>query len=105
LGKILDYMPPLGRLPLCSLFVWAGYEKLMAPSATAQYFASSGVPAPARMVWIAILVELVGGLALLVGFKSRLVAGILAIWSLITAFAVHLRQACIQLIKQSPMTA
>ena len=37
-----------------------------------------------------ILVELVGGIVLLVGFKTQWVAGLLAIWSLITGFAVHL---------------
>jgi putative oxidoreductase len=49
-----------------------------------------GVPAPALMVWVAVIVELVGGLAILVGLKTRLVAVILAIWCLITGLAVHL---------------
>ena len=38
-------------------------------------------------------VELVGGLALLVGYKSSWAAGALAIWSLATGFAVHLMAA------------
>jgi putative oxidoreductase len=88
--KICGYLSPLGRLLLSSLFVWAGYGKLMNPGAAAQEFASVGVPAPALMVGVAILVELVGGLALFVGFRSRWVAGVLAIWCLVTAFAVHL---------------
>ena len=45
---------------------------------------------PELAVWVAILVELVGGIAFLVGFKTQWVAGLLAIWSLITGFAVHL---------------
>jgi len=88
--KVCSYLPPLGRLLLSSIFIWAGYAKLMNPGQTAQYFASDGVPAPGLMVWVAIVVELVGGLAILVGFKTRWAAGILAIWCLITGFAVHL---------------
>jgi putative oxidoreductase len=88
--RICDYLSPLGRLLLSGLFFWAGYGKLINPTATVQEFASAGVRAPAFMVGVAILVELVGGLALLVGFKSRWVAGVIAIWCLVTAFAVHL---------------
>ena len=104
MDKISDYMPPLGRLLLCSLFVWAGYGKLMDPGGAAQYLASSGVPAPALTVWVAILIELVGGLALLVGFKSR--------WSPESSPSGASSQelpftswpAGIRLIQQSPMT-
>lgn len=85
-----DYLLALGRVLMSGLFVWGGYGKLMAPGATAQYFAQVGVPLPGVMVWVAILVELVGGIVLLVGFKTQWVAGLLAIWSLITGFAVHL---------------
>ena len=83
-------VPALGRLLLCSFFVWAGYTKLMDPAGTAKYLAQSGVPAAALMVWVAVVVELAGGLAVLVGLKTRWAAGILAIWCLITGFAVHL---------------
>jgi putative oxidoreductase len=87
MDNIARYLPPLARLLLSSLFIWAGYAKLMAPSVTAQYFA--GIPAPGLMVWVAVIVELVGGLAILVGLKARLVAAILAVWCLVTGFAVH----------------
>lgn len=88
--KNRDYLLALGRVLMSGLFVWGGYGKLMAPGATTQYFAHVGVPLPGVMVLIAILVELVGGIMLLVGFKTHWVAGLLAIWSLITGFAVHL---------------
>ena len=88
--KNRDYLLALGRVLMSGLFVWGGYAKLMAPGATTQYFAHVGVPLPGLMVLVAILVELVGGIMLLVGFKTHWVAGLLAIWSLITGFAVHL---------------
>src|SRR5690349_8955129 len=94
MDRIARYLlPPLGRLLLCGLFIWAGYEKLAAPRVTAAYFAETGIPLPALMVWVTIVIELVGGLALLLGFKTRLAALILAIWSLVTGFAVHFAAA------------
>ena len=89
MDKIASYLPPLARVLLSSLFVWAGYAKLVDPSGTAQYFAGSGVPAPGLMVWVAVIVELAGGLMILVGLKARLAAIILAVWCLATAFFPH----------------
>ena len=94
MGRIVGYLlPPLGRLLLCGLFIWGGYEKLAAPRATAAYFAETGIPLPALMVWVTIAIELVGGLALLFGIRTRLAALILALWTLVTGFAVHFAAA------------
>jgi putative oxidoreductase len=75
---------------LSSLFIWAGYGKLTNLGATLQEFTCVGAPAPGLMIWVSIAIELVGGLVLLVGFTTRWIAGILALWCLATAFAVHL---------------
>jgi putative oxidoreductase len=88
--KTHDYLLALGRVFMCGLFIWGGYVKLKAPGAAIQYFAQAGVPLPELVVWVAILIELVGGILLLVGFKTQWVAGLLAIYCLITGFAVHL---------------
>ena len=93
MAKAFDYLPTVGRLLLCSLFIWSGYVKLMHPVSTADYFANGGVAAPGLMVWVAIVVELAGGVAVLVGFKIRWAAAILAAWTLVTGFAVHLAVA------------
>jgi putative oxidoreductase len=84
------YAVPLGRLLMSSLFIWAGFGKLMNPSGTAQYFASYHLPAPDVLVWIVIIIELIGGLMILVGFQTRWVALVLAIFCLITGFGIHL---------------
>jgi putative oxidoreductase len=93
MDRISNYLPALGRLLLCGLFIWAGYGKLMDPSGTAKFFAAMGIPAPGLMVWVTIIVELVGGLAILLGLQARLAAVVLALWSLVTGFAVHLAAA------------
>src|ERR1700683_4823842 len=74
------YLTPLARLLLASLFVWAGFGKLMNPAGTAQYFASLSVPVPNIAVWVVMIVELVGGLLLLAGFQARWAAMALALW-------------------------
>ena len=47
-------------------------------------------PAPDVAVWVVIAIEVIGGLAILLGFKARWAAAVLAIFSLVTAFGVHL---------------
>jgi putative oxidoreductase len=84
------YLVPLGRLLMSSLFIWAGFGKLMNPGGTAQYFASYHLPVPDVLVWIVIIIELIGGLMILVGFQTRWVALVLAIFCLITGFGIHL---------------
>ncbi|MDE1971677.1 MAG: DoxX family protein [Hyphomicrobiales bacterium] len=67
------YAAPLGRLLLAGLFIWAGYTKLFVfgPEGTAQFFTKIGAPIPELANWIAIIVELVGGILLLIGFQTR----------------------------------
>jgi len=93
MARAASSVTALARLLLSSLFLWSGSSALMNPAGTAQYFASESVPAPALMVWVVILIELGGGLAVLVGFKARYAAGALAIWCLMTALFVHLADA------------
>jgi len=89
MAKGTTLLPAIGRVLLSSLFVWSGYMKLMDPAATAQFFARDGVPAPDVVVWVVIVIELAGGLALLLGIMTRWAAALLALWSLLTGFAVH----------------
>jgi len=88
IGKALLLL--LARVLMSSLFVWDGVLQLRDPGGTAQYFASVHVPAPNIAVWISMLIHLVGGLAVLVGFYSRWAAALLALVCLGTAFGVHL---------------
>jgi putative oxidoreductase len=42
------------------------------------------------LVWIVIIIELIGGLMILVGFQARWVALVLALFCLDTGFGIHL---------------
>ena len=84
------YLLPLARVLMSSLFIWDGVLQLRNPVGTAQYFASIQVPIPDVAVWVSIAIHLLGGLALLVGFKTRWAAALLVLLCLGTAFGVHL---------------
>ena len=79
----------LGRILLALIFLVAGYRKLMAVAATAGYFGKLGFPMPEVMAWVAIAVELGGAILLIVGWKTRWAAWLLALFTLIAAFAAH----------------
>ncbi|MFC4931447.1 DoxX family protein [Massilia sp. GCM10023247] len=77
------------RLLMSLIFILSGWSKLVGYSATAGYFASMGIPSPALVTPLVILIELGGGLALLFGFKARWAAGVLALFSVASAFVAH----------------
>ncbi|MCW1381374.1 DoxX family protein [Novosphingobium sp. KCTC 2891] len=78
-----------GRVLLAAIFVLSGVSKLTAPAATLAYITSAGLPLPQVALAAAILIELGGGLALIAGYRPRLVALLLAGFSVVTAFAFH----------------
>jgi putative oxidoreductase len=91
MDNLKEYLAPVGRLLMSSLFIWAGIGKLTNISGTIQGFGGHyHIPLPEVATGIAVIVELGGGLLLLVGFKTRWAAAVLAIWCLITGFAFHL---------------
>ena len=75
-----DTFALVGRILLAWLFVPAGWAKIAGHAGTAGYIASKGLPMPEVLAWLAVLVELGLGLALLVGFKARWAALGLAIF-------------------------
>ena len=79
----------VGRILLSLVFLIAGYRKLMAVAGSAGYFAKLGFPMPEVMVWVAIVVELGGAILLILGWKARWAAWLLALFTLIATFAAH----------------
>lgn len=78
-----------GRVLIAAIFILSGIGKIAAPAATIGYIASAGLPfAPAALI-AAALIEVGGGLALIAGFRTRIVALVLAGFSVATALAFH----------------
>ena len=75
-----NLMALVGRIHIAVLFIPAGWGKVGGFSGTVDYIASKGVPLPEVAAAIAIAAELVLGIMLLVGFKTRWAALGLAIF-------------------------
>ena len=76
-----------GRLFLSALFLVSGFGKITAYAGTAAYMSAMGVPG--AMLPLAIVTELAGATAIIVGWNTRVVAFLLAGYSLVTAILFH----------------
>jgi len=79
----------IGRVLIALLFVPSGFGKLTGFSGTVGYITSAGVPLPEVAAGIAVLVELVFGLLLLVGWQTRWVALGMAVFTFVISFVFH----------------
>ena len=78
-----------GRVLMMILFVLFGWQKLNGFSGTVAYMASTGAPSPELSAVIAVAVELVGGALIAVGFYTRPLALVFAVYTLATALIGH----------------
>ncbi|MEI2384043.1 DoxX family protein [Breoghania sp. JC706] len=76
-----------GRLLISFIFIFSGWGKITAYSGTAAYMASHGVPTV--LLPLVILTEFGGGLLIAVGYQTRLVAFLMAGFTLLTALFFH----------------
>lgn len=87
-----QYQNPLAliaRILLALLFLIAGFGKIGGFAGTAGYIASKGLPLPEVGAAIAVLVEFGGALALIAGFQTRIVAFVMAVFTVATGVIFH----------------
>lgn len=82
-------LPLVGRILLAAIFIISSFGKIAAPEGTQGYIASVGLPAPVLGYIAAIVIELGGSVLLLLGYRTRLVAGGLAVFSIASALIFH----------------
>jgi|TARA_B110000503_G_scaffold98603_1_gene147736 putative oxidoreductase len=78
-----------GRILLAALFIPAGISKIVGFEGTVGYIASVGLPLATLAAIIAVVVELFAGLALLVGYRIKLAAVVLAVFTLVATVLFH----------------
>jgi putative oxidoreductase len=88
-SAVTTLVPALGRVMISTLFILAGLSKLAAPAMTIGYIQSVGLPLPSLAYGIAAFIEIVGGITLLLGYRTRIVAGVLFVFALATAAVFH----------------
>lgn len=77
------------RVLMALLFLIAGFGKIGGFEGTVGYIASKGLPLPQLGAVIAVVVEFVGAIALIVGFQTRLVAFIMAVFTVAAGVFFH----------------
>lgn len=84
-----DAMALAGRTLMAAIFILAGANKAFNPQETIGYISSVGLPLPQLAFAGAVAVELLGGIALLIGFRARTAALALAAFSVASAAIFH----------------
>lgn len=85
--KLQEFAAPAGRLFIAVMFFMAGLSKMFAYQSTQGYMEALGVPG--ALLPLVILTEVGLGLAVVVGFKTRLAALGLAGFSILSAIIFH----------------
>ncbi|HDN9020074.1 TPA: DoxX family protein [Aeromonas salmonicida] len=91
MDKMKDMALLVGRVLLALMFVMAGWSKIGGYAGTQGYMEAMGVPG--FMLPLVILLELGGGLAVVLGLFTRSIAVLLAGFTLMAAFIFHYQPA------------
>jgi len=89
LNSLQNPLSLAGRWLLAALFLPAGIAKISGFAGTVGYINSVGLPFPTLGALIALVVEILCGLALVAGFGTRAAALVLAIFTLVASFFFH----------------
>ncbi|MGQ0442140.1 MAG: DoxX family protein [Methylophilaceae bacterium] len=77
----------LGRIMLALIFILAAVGKVQDPVGTVGFMQAMGVPG--ILLWPTIALELLGGIAIVIGYKTRLAAFTLALFCIVAAVIFH----------------
>ncbi len=83
------YLPFIGRVLIAFIFVLSGLSKIGNPTGTQAYIAAAGLPLPELAFWIAVVIEVGGGILLIVGYQTRAVAAVVALFTVAAALGFH----------------
>jgi len=89
MNKLYDVSDLLGRILISVIFIMAGYSKIGGYAGTAEYMQSMGVPG--ALLPLVILVELGGGILVVLGLFTRLSAVALAGFSVLAGLLFHFK--------------
>lgn len=81
------FSAPIGRLFLATIFFMSGLTKITSYAGTQGYMEAMGVPS--MLLPLVIALEVLGGLAIIIGWKTKIVALALAGFSVVSALLFH----------------
>ena len=89
MDALIHYGPLVGRLMIAAIFVVSGFGKITGFDGTVGFIASKGLPLPQLAAIAAIVVELGGGILLILGWKTRWAAAAMCIFTVVAALIFH----------------
>jgi putative oxidoreductase len=89
MNALNHYGPLAGRILIALIFIFAGFGKVTGFEGTVGYIASKGLPLPQLAAIGAIIIELGGGIMLVLGWKTRWAAAALLIFTALAALFFH----------------
>ena len=79
----------VARILLAAIFISAGFSKVMGFAGVTAYIASRGLPMPMILAGLTIVLEIVGGIAVVIGYKARIAGLLLGLFTLLAALIFH----------------
>ena len=77
----------IGRILISSVFLISGFNKINQYDGTIEWMESFGVPG--ILIIPAILLEIIGSLMIIIGYKTRVIATLFSIFCIILAIIFH----------------
>lgn len=87
MNQLQAFAAPVARILISLMFVTSGFSKISGYAGTQEYMDAMGVPG--ALLPLVIAVELLGGLAVILGWHTRIAAFLLAGFCLLSAFLFH----------------
>ena len=84
MANFIDF---IGRLLISALFLLSAYNKIFSIDGTMGWMEGFGIPG--LLLYPAIILEIILPLFIIIGYRARLSAGLLAIFCVATAFIFH----------------
>ena len=87
MNSLQTFSAPVGRVLIALIFFMSGINKIFAYAGTQGYMEAMGVPG--SLLLLVIIIEVLGGLAVIIGWQTRLAALALAVFSIVAAAIFH----------------
>lgn len=89
MNALNSFGPLVGRILMALIFVMSGFGKITGFEGTVGYIASKGLPMPELLAIGAIIVEVGGGIMLIVGWNARWAAAAIFVFTAMAALFFH----------------
>jgi putative oxidoreductase len=89
MSVLSDFLILVGRICISALFLWAGSAKILHWKGTLEYMQSKKIKKPSLLLPLAIIIQMLGGLSLLLGYYTRIGALLLILFIIPSAINMH----------------